>query len=344
MTMKHTILLVATISAGILHGAQGLTMDEAYGGNVDSPENITKGVKVEQLTATGTSGSNVNLPAGQQKTNIAAQAQKPIDYSEAGVLILKDNYYKSKEKTFVPVKSGTYDAGENPKYVTEWQKKKAEALKTSEAKEATKSYDAIYFSGVCENENSLEISGPAVLQLYCEDKNGNSARIDAEIKITKADGDVQLKAVPTKITYPGNKIYFAQDGTVTHAYTGSYNIATFADARKKEKIIKNVTTAAATTIPQHTKEYLEASKQAQQQSSVIVTDAGYLTQSNNQKPDASDYIAGAAVDMVATGAKAIADALYTDLPYIFFVPAKTSFVVETLAIPIEKKLADLTKK
>lgn len=339
-----TIGFSSLFLAAALFSAQGLTIEEAYGSNVDSAANITKGVKVEQPTAVGTDGKNIVLPISQQKQNEAKATAVPIDYSEANTMILKDNYYKSREKSFVPVKSTTYNAGETPKYVADWQKNKDAALKTAEAKEATKIYDAVYFSGFCENENSLEITGPAILALYCQDKNGNTARIDAEIKISKTDGDVQLKAVPTKITYPGNKIYFAQEGTVTHAQSGSYNIATFADARKKEKILKNVTNAAAQTIPQHTKEYLAASKQAQQQSSVIVTDAGYLTQTNNQKPDAMDYVVGATVDLAATGAKALADALYEDLPWIFYIPARTSFVVESFALPIEKKLNDISKK
>lgn len=158
------------------------------------------------------------------------------------------------------------------------------------------------------------------------------------------------------------KKYKVENAKILNEDRTSYNIATYVNNRKIEKIALESTSQAASHVQQGANDYmdqLEASRVNQAvymgdgssysngqynppqyggNGNMIMNSGGGLQATNVDEPVASDYIIKGAVDIVTGTIKTIADIYKADLPYLYQVVGKSKIYIDLYVNPKEMSL------
>lgn len=146
------------------------------------------------------------------------------------------------------------------------------------------------------------------------------------------------------------KKYKVENAKILNESRSSYNVATYVNNRKLERIALESTGRASDTIRTGANDYLdqlEASKQEQVASNgtgtidnsgsgTVITQPVVTT--NTQPPEAQDYIVKGAIDIVAGTVKAITDVYKADLPYLYQIVGESKIYVDLYVNPNEMSL------
>lgn len=194
-----------------------------------------------------------------------------------------------------------------------------------------------YVEAKCYTDKEYNIFGDGKLTLYCNTKGEQSEeiRVSALIKIT-TDKLNPIKATPYRYESVKKGIVNLDttQSRLFHGISGSENLSTFVDKRAAENITKEMANAAGTAVPQNISEYVKAKNTPN--STVSQTDSSTVTSTTTPTPDITDYGIAAIVEIIAAGSKAAANALYADLPYIYFIPMGTPIDAELYVLKEEK--------
>lgn len=126
-----------------------------------------------------------------------------------------------------------------------------------------------------------------------------------------------------------DKKYKIENAKILNENRSSYNVATYVNNRKLEKISLDSTSKGAMAVKEGANDYLEQLEQSKvvEQASVGQSsidnsgDGTVIAQPvvtrNTQPPEAKDYLVKGAIDIITGTVKAVADVYKADLPYLY---------------------------
>lgn len=152
-----------------------------------------------------------------------------------------------------------------------------------------------------------------------------------------------------------NKKYKIENAKILNESRSSYNVATYVNNRKLEKLTLEATGNTAIAIKNGSNDYLEqleASKVTQEatsgDSSTVNSGSGtVVTQpvvtTNTEKPEAKDYIVKGAIDIITGTVKAFTDVYKADLPYLYQIVKGSKLYIDLYVNPNEMSLDNTTE-
>ena len=150
-----------------------------------------------------------------------------------------------------------------------------------------------------------------------------------------------------------NKKYKIENAKILNENRTSYNIATYVNNRKLEKVALEAAGNTALAVKEGANDYLdqlEASKVSQEASGANAVSNGLNTvvnqpvvTTNTEKPDAEDYIVKGAIDIVTGTLKAVTDIYKSDLPYLYQIVDGSKLYIDLYVNPNEMVLDNTTE-
>ena len=194
--------------------------------------------------------------------------------------------------------------------------------KEASAKEEEKD---IYAQGYCRFRNSVEVTKMSEYSyLDCQFNDIGNATL--AVLIVPDFYAQALVAQPLYVSvsdeFGNSKRLNTTNGAILNATKSSINIANVVNDYMLEKIIASTSYQAGTIATQQAKAYLEAKTDARTSEQITYVDTGDGTTEavktkNTQMPEKSDYISGAAVELVSAVVKTIGKSVLSNINYSF---------------------------
>lgn len=152
-----------------------------------------------------------------------------------------------------------------------------------------------------------------------------------------------------------DKKYKIENAKILNENRSSYNIATYVNNRKLEKIALESTSNTATSVKEGANDYLEQLEQSKVieeasigQSSIDNSGDGTViaqpvVTKNTQPPEVRDYVIKGAIDIVTGTVKAVADMYKSDLPYLYQIVAGSKIYIDLYVNPTEMSFDNTTE-
>lgn len=207
------------------------------------------------------------------------------------------------------------------------QAKALQAKQEQKSLEEAKKPDIRYLQAYCtlRNETQIErVAGYATLS--CDFMNYGQGKL--AVTLTPDFFSQALIATPLYVQF-GNKKLLVQEGVVLNGIRTSINVASTVNDYKIQKILAATGIATANSATKFAQQYLDALSQSRQKQTggdVIVGSGGTIitpTKTETEKPNKSDYITGAAIEMVSNIVGIVGNAYLDSIPYTFRIQKDT---------------------
>lgn len=261
------------------------------------------------------------------------------DYKEATKLDASQGFYNYKEVVYSRIVDyrTSSDKSNDPTNATkiatfdieEYQKKLKEE-KDKEKNAATKEENAtaeedIFIQGYCRFKNDVEVSKLSEYSyLDCDFNEIGKAQL--AVLIVPDFYAQALVAQPLYLSisdeYENSKRLNTINGAILNATKTSINIANLVNDYMLEKIIASTSYQGATIATNQAKAYLDAKSDARKNEQITYVSVGdgvsqAVKSTNTQMPETSDYITGAAVELVSSIVKTLGKSVLSNINYSF---------------------------
>lgn len=289
---------------------------------------------------------NIIKTSGDGKSNVTELngafpvKEKEKKYSYEKELLL--NYYIKRQNIKFPAQEG-----EQRVFIAKKEKKEDSNSEMDNPKDKL-----ISVKGYCIVENTIDIGKqPMSANLNC---NTNIGPI-------KFFGNYVPHNVMETLFVTGlhieknNRKYRIENAKILNESRSSYNVATYVNNRKLEKVALESTSNASVAVQEGANDYLEQLEESkvQQEASngettIDNTGSGsVITQpvvtTNTEEPDAKDYIVKGAIDIITGTVKAVADVYKSDLPYLYQIVEGSKLYIDLYVNSTEMALDNTTE-
>lgn len=192
----------------------------------------------------------------------------------------------------------------------------------------------VHVTGFCViDANIKQGKQPGALMTYCQSNFGQIQMFANLIGVNEKESLV-VDPVYIEFAKSGNR-YNVVKSSVTNEARTSYNVATWVNNRALEKVKYEVMDKSAGGIKTVSNEYLRALEESKKSTTTLLaadntytSSAALLAAQKTEKPDASTYLAKAAIDVGAAAVQGIASVLKDDLPYFYEVSKGTRIYID----------------
>jgi hypothetical protein len=202
----------------------------------------------------------------------------------------------------------------------------------------------ITVAGFCLIKEDLLIAKqPGSLKLDCETNIGGVSMF-ANLKSVNQLNSLMVD--PVWIDYRGGRYKVARSFVTNEAQT-SYNIATYVNDRKIAEVGLSSLSVASDEAKTASNDYLKALEEARKKEELAFVDvtSGNATSysqpvqlTNIERPEVSDYLIGAGINILASTIKTTAELFKRDLPYLYEVIGGTKIYVDMQVIMKGEKI------
>lgn len=196
---------------------------------------------------------------------------------------------------------------------------KVEEPVIEESKNDDKGVESIAVVGYCNVGENIHIGKQPSSGYF--DCNTNIGYVKVFGELTPVNEMATLIYDPKYIDYKDTRFKVLDGARTTNEERTSYNVATFVNDRKISEIALTSTISATEDIRTSSHEYLKALEESKKKENTdyIISNNNIVpvNNKNTEKPDASDYIVKAGIDIVSGIVKTTAEVFKKDLPYLY---------------------------
>jgi len=218
------------------------------------------------------------------------------------------------------------------------------ATKTSSNATNNTDNQTITVAGFCLIKEDLLIAKqPGSLKLDCETNIGGVSMF-ANLKSVNQLNSLMVD--PVWIDYRGGRYKVARSFVTNEAQT-SYNIATYVNDRKIAEVGLSSLAVASEEAKTSSNDYLKALEESRKKENLAFVDVSNgngtsysqpVQLTNVERPEASDYLIGAGINILASTIKTTAELFKRDLPYLYEVVGGTKIYVDMQVIMKGEKI------
>jgi hypothetical protein len=202
---------------------------------------------------------------------------------------------------------------------------------TNIANSSTANNATVTVKGYCIVRDDIHIAEqPASISLDCDT---NIGVVEIFANLVPQNKVSTLLLDPIFLDYKKYR-YTIVKSYVTNEAKTSYNIATFVNSRKLEKLAYSSLSVATDEVKTASNAYLQALQQARESTNLGYqtignsSDLALIQTSNVEKPQPSDYFITAGINTLASVVKATARVMQEDLPYLYEVVKGSKIYVD----------------
>lgn len=290
--------------------------------------------------------NNIIKTSGNGKSNVIEldgafpQKQKEEKYSYEKEILL--NYYLQRQGVRFKVSEG-----EKRTFITEKKKEDNNDNNNEEEKN-----NLVSVKGYCIVEETVDIGKqPMSANLNCNTNIGPIKFFGNYVP----HNPMETLFVTGLHIEKNNRKYKIENAKILNESRSSYNVATYVNNRKLEKVALESTANSAMAVREGANDYLEQLEQSKVveeasvgESTIDNTGSGTViaqpvVTKNTKEPEIEDYLVKGAIDIITGTVKAVADVYKSDLPYLYQIVGGSKLYVDLYVNPKEMALDNTTE-